>query len=177
MCKDKKKFNRFYVDVLNSLKTYSTCSRLQVAAILVKDSRILSSGYNGVAKGALECNKIFFKNLDGTYTYSPNLYLGYRYMRDENKFFLSEEEYRKRHHEFADKYEIHVEINCLGFALKNNTDITGAQLYLTTSPCLNCCKLILTSGIREVYYIEEYDDRSGIEYLIGNGVICEKIEQ
>ena len=67
-------------------------------------------------------------------------------------------------------------MNCLRFALKNNTDITGAQLYLTTSPCLNCCKLILTSGIKEVYYIEEYDDRKGIEYLLQNGVICEKIE-
>ena len=169
MCKDKKKFNRFYVDVLNSLRTYSTCSRLQVAAILVKDSRILSSGYNGVAKGCTECNKIYKRTPDGKITWKSPITL--------QTWFLTEEEYRKKHHEFADKYEIHAEMNCLGFALKNNTDITGAQLYLTTSPCLNCCKLILTSGIMEVYYIEEYDDRSGIEYLIGNGVICEKIEQ
>lgn len=169
MCKDKKKFNRFYVDVLNSLRTYSTCSRLQVAAILVKDSRILSSGYNGVAKGCTECNKIYKRTPDGKITFQHWL--------TRHVTVLSEEEYRKEHHEFADKYEIHAEMNCLGFALKNNTDITGAQLYLTTSPCLNCCKLILTSGIGEVYYIEEYDDRSGIEYLLRNGVICEKIEQ
>ena len=63
------KFNKFYIDVLNSLKSYSTCSRLQVAAILVKDSRILSSGYNGVAKGCKECNKIFTKKEDGSYQY------------------------------------------------------------------------------------------------------------
>lgn len=169
MCKDKKKFNRFYVDVLNSLRTYSTCSRLQVAAILVKDSRILSSGYNGVAKGCTECNKIYKRTPDGKITFQHWL--------TRQVTVLTEEEYRKDHHEFADKYEIHAEMNCLGFALKNNTDITGAELYLTTSPCLNCCKLILTSGIKEVYYIEEYDDRSGIEYLLRNGVICEKIEQ
>lgn len=169
MCKDKKKFNRFYVDVLNSLRTYSTCSRLQVAAILVKDSRILSSGYNGVAKGCTECNKIYKRTPDGKITFQHWL--------TRQVTVLSEEEYRKEHHEFANKYEIHAEMNCLGFALKNNTNITGAQLYLTTSPCLNCCKLILTSGIGEVYYIEEYDDRSGIEYLLRNGVICEKIEQ
>ena len=168
MCKDKKKFNRFYVDVLNSLKSYSTCSRLQVAAILVKDSRILSSGYNGVAKGCTECNKIYLRTPDGKIIFKHWLT---RATRE-----LTEQEYRKEHHEFADKYEIHAEMNCLGFALKNNTDISGAQLYLTTSPCLNCCKLILTSGIKEVYYIEEYDDRSGIEYLLRNGVICEKIE-
>jgi dCMP deaminase len=176
MADSKNKFNRFYIDVLNSLKVYSTCSRLQVAAILVKDSRILSSGYNGVAKGCVECKKIFFRDIDGKYVYSPSLITGYRTVASEGKFFLDEEEYRKIHHEFADKYEIHAEMNCLGFALKNNTDITGAQLFLTTSPCLNCCKLILTSGIKEVYYIEEYDDRSGIEYLLRNGVTCEKIE-
>lgn len=168
MCNNPKKFNRFYVDVLNSLKKYSTCSRLQVAAILVKDSRILSSGYNGVAKGCTECNKIYARRPDGTYSWTSYLTRQVR--------ILTEEEYRKEHHEFADKYEIHAEMNCLGFALKNNTDINGAQLFLTTSPCLNCCKLIITSGIKEVYYIDEYNDRSGIEYLIRNGVICEKIE-
>lgn len=168
MCKDKKKFNRFYVDVLNSLRTYSTCSRLQVAAILVKDSRILSSGYNGVAKGCTECNKIYIRTPDGKITFK-------HWLTKETRE-LTELEYRREHHEFADKYEIHAEMNCLGFALKNNTDITGAQLFLTTSPCLNCCKLILTSGIKEVYYIEEYDDISGVQYLTRNGVICEKIE-
>lgn len=162
------KFNRFYVDVLNSLRTYSTCSRLQVAAILVKDSRILSSGYNGVAKGAMECNKIYKRTPDGKITWKSPITL--------QTWTLTEEEYRKKHHEFADKYEIHAEMNCLGFALKNNTDITGAQLYLTTSPCLNCCKLILTSGIREVYYLEKYDDTSGVEYLRQNGIVCEQIE-
>lgn len=168
MCNNPKKFNRFYVDVLNSLKKYSTCSRLQVAAILVKDSRILSSGYNGVAKGCTECNKIYARRPDGTYSWTSYLTRQVR--------ILTEEEYRKEHHGFADKYEIHAEMNCLGFALRNHTDISGAQLFLTTSPCLNCCKLIITSGIKEVYYIEEYNDRSGIEYLIRNGVICEKIE-
>jgi dCMP deaminase len=90
---------------------------------------------------------------------------------------MNDEQYRKDHHEFADKYEIHAEMNCLGFALKNNTDISGAQLYLTTSPCLNCSKLIIVSGIKEVYFLEEYDDTAGVSYLLDNGVLCEKIEQ
>ena len=150
------KFNRFYIDVLNSLKSYSTCSRLQVAAILVKDSRILSSGYNGVAKGCKECNKIFTKKEDGSYQYVEREPFSPR-LKIHN---LTYEQYRQIHHEFADKFEVHAEMNCLGYALRNNTDITGAQLFLTTSPCLNCCKLILTSGIKEVYYMEAYDDQS-----------------
>lgn len=166
------KFNRFYIDVLNSLKTYSTCSRLHVAAILVKDSRILSSGYNGVAKGATECNKIFGRDEEGNYVYRERVPAS-PIMKMHN---LTYEQYRKVHHEFADRFEIHAEMNCLGFALRNNTDIRGTQLFLTTSPCLNCCKLILVSGIKEVYYMEEYDDRSGVDYLLQNGVKCEKIE-
>lgn len=163
------KFNRFYIDILNSLKGYSTCSRLHVAAILVKDSRILSSGYNGVAKGALECNKIFRKKEDGSYEVA----FPYDSVKVRN---ITYEQYRTCHHEFADRFEIHAEMNCLGFALRNHTDITGAQLFLTTSPCLNCCKLIITSGIREVYYLEEYDDNTGINYLRQNGVTCDRIE-
>lgn len=169
MSTNPKKFNRFYIDVLNSLKTYSTCSRLQVAAILVKDSRILSSGYNGVAKGCCECNKMYARSSDGKILFTNYL--------TKHVTSMNEAQYRKEHHEFADKYEIHAEMNCLGFALKNNTDITGAQLYLTTSPCLNCSKLIIVSGIKEVYYLEEYDDTAGVSYLLDNGVLCEKIEQ
>lgn len=168
MSTNPKKFNRFYIDVLNSLKTYSTCSRLQVAAILVKDSRILSSGYNGVAKGCCECNKMYARSSDGKILFTNYL--------TKHVTSMNEAQYRKEHHEFADKYEIHAEMNCLGFALKNNTDISGAQLYLTTSPCLNCSKLIIVSGIKEVYYLEEYDDTSGVLYLLNNGVLCEKIE-
>lgn len=169
MSTNPKKFNRFYIDVLNSLKTYSTCSRLQVAAILVKDSRILSSGYNGVAKGCCECNKMYARSSDGKILFTNYL--------TKRVTSMNEAQYRKEHHEFADKYEIHAEMNCLGFALKNNTDITGAQLYLTTSPCLNCSKLIIVSGIKEVYYLEEYDDTAGVSYLLDNGVLCEKIEE
>lgn len=169
MSTNPKKFNRFYIDVLNSLKTYSTCSRLQVAAILVKDSRILSSGYNGVAKGCCECNKMYARSSDGKILFTNYL--------TKHVTSMNEAQYRKEHHEFADKYEIHAEMNCLGFALKNNTDISGAQLYLTTSPCLNCSKLIIVSGIKEVYFLEEYDDISGVSYLLNNGVLCEKIDE
>ena len=116
------KFNRFYVDVLNSLRTYSTCSRLQVAAILVKDSRILSSGYNGVAKSAMECNKIFTRNPDGSFNFNERIPGQKIKVRQ-----LSYEQYRKVHHEFADKFEIHAEMNCLGFALRNRDELPGLR--------------------------------------------------
>lgn len=60
---------------------------------------------------------------------------------------------------------IHAEMNAILKAAKSGLSVDGATMYLTLSPCKECAKLILQSGIREVIYDEEYRDRSGIEFL------------
>lgn len=68
---------------------------------------------------------------------------------------------------------IHAETNAVAFAAKVGISIEGATLYCSLSPCINCAKLIINSGIKKVVYLEEYRDRSGIELLKAAGVQTE----
>jgi len=65
----------------------------------------------------------------------------------------------------------HAEANAISFAAKEGIAVKGSEMYVTLSPCLNCAKLIINSGIVKVYYLEKYRDSSGIELLHEAGVI------
>lgn len=127
----------------------STCARKQVGGVLVKNNRIVSTGFNGAPKGLLHCTDNFLgRDID-----------------------LNSEE----HKAFSDKYELHCEQNILMECIKNQIITEGAILYLTLSPCSQCAKLIYAAGIKTVYYLEEYDrDKSGIDFLNEVGVMCNK---
>lgn len=60
---------------------------------------------------------------------------------------------------------IHAEMNAILKAAKSGNAVDGSTLYLSLSPCKNCCKLIVQSGIKRVVYLEEYRDLSPIEFL------------
>ena len=129
----------------------STCARKQVGGVLVKNNRIVSTGFNGSPKGLLHCTDNFLgREID-----------------------LDSEEHRK----FSDKYELHCEQNILIECIKNQILTEGTVLYLTLSPCSQCAKLIYAAGIKAVYYLEKYDrDTSGIDFLNEIGVFCSKFE-
>jgi len=135
---------------LNYLKTIcletsklSTCVSKQVGAILVKDTRIIAIGYNGVASKAKHCNQIYKKeNFD-----------------------------REKHHIWSKLNEYHAEENLLLFCLRNGINITDSILITSLSPCINCAKLIANSGIKTIYFIEEYDkDQTGLDFLKKNKI-------
>lgn len=69
---------------------------------------------------------------------------------------------------------IHAEMNAIAFAAKSGVSIEGSTMYCTMSPCINCAKVILNSGIVRVVYFEEYRLREGIELLKNNGIETEK---
>lgn len=71
---------------------------------------------------------------------------------------------------------LHAELNVLSKLAKSTQSSDGADLYVTLSPCVECSKLIIQSGIRRVLYHEDYRDLSGIEFLKSAGVIVEKLE-
>jgi dCMP deaminase len=73
-------------------------------------------------------------------------------------------------------YIIHAESNSIIKAAKSGQSMRGGTLYLTLSPCLDCCKLILQSEIKRVVYLEEYRDRTGIDFL-RKFIKVEKYEQ
>lgn len=160
----KLRYSNLYDHVLNEYEQLSTCARLHVAALLVKDGRILSLGYNGVPSGDDHCNKLF-KEEDGKFYFRKNIVAQWNEVLERN--------WRQMHHEFSDTREIHAEMNCLMFALKNNIDISNCELIVSVSPCIMCAKLIVTTGLKKVYYKKVYDSSSaGLDYLREHKVEC-----
>ena len=139
-----------FMETAKLFATRSTCKRVKVGAVLVKDGRIISTGYNGTPSGVIHCEDHFEHN-----EYNSNL-----------------------HAEFSKKYELHAEQNVLAQALKNGVNIENSMLVQTLSPCSQCSKLILASGIKTVIYLEKYDrDVDGISFLLNNGVKCKQFDE
>lgn len=124
-----------FINVTDSLKELSKCTRLKVCCIIVKNNRIISTGVNGTPKGFRNCCEEF-----------P------LYKRNSPSYI-------KEHHKFSDAYEVHAEQNAI-LELGRNTSIDNyedLELFCSTCPCPGCAKLIAQSGIKKVYYAHEYD--------------------
>ena len=126
------KRHKFYLKTADELgKLFSTCVNLSVGTILVKDNRIISTGYNGVPSGMPHC----IQSID---EYANN--------------------FSVEHHIFSEAYEIHAEMNSIIYAAKTNVVIDDSViLYSSIQPCNNCLKHIIATGIKKVYYIELYN--------------------
>lgn len=150
--------DQFFTRLALQFAAQSTCSRKQVGAILVKDGRIISTGYNGSISGFLHCCNIdIFKGVDWN-----NVPI--------------DSELAEKHHLFSTKNEVHAEQNVIAFAAKNGVSTEGCSLYCTLAPCYDCSKLIVVSGIKEVFYLSEYDrNTESIDFLKKCGLFCKKI--
>jgi len=107
-----------------------TCPRRQVGAVIARESRIVSTGYNGVASGEHHCTQLGCIMDNGVCTRA-----------------------------------IHAEMNAIAYAARWGMCVEGTTLYTTCCPCLNCAKLIVASGIKEVIYAEQYHVLDGFSYL------------
>lgn len=169
---DEQKYIPIYLAALSEYKKLSTCARLQVSAILVKDGRILSMGYNGTAPGQPHCKDRFIKMGDNYFIgkYGPPV--------DMAKYKVTADEWCAEHHKFSEHNEVHAEMNCIAFAIKNNINVADCDLIISISPCIQCAKLIAAVGIKNVFYIDDYDRNpsAGLRYLIANGVNCQKLD-
>lgn len=147
------KWQRFFIDTLVNLKKCSTCKRIQVSALLVKDRRILSTGVNGTASGQVHCCDYF---------------RGY----DEKS-----EEFKNVHRQWSQMHEHHAEANCLLSAARNGISPVSTDLYISLSPCLACSKLIVASGVKRVYFLDHYDrpEENGLAHLKECGVEYEQV--
>jgi len=137
--------------ILKALEYSSTCAKIKVAAIVVKEGRVISTGWNGSPSAMPHCEDVF-KGKD----------LG----RPGDKTKLSNE-----HHDFAVHNEIHAEMNAISFAARYGTSTDGATLICSWSPCLECAKIVVGSGIKEVYYTNLYGRQpEGIDFLEKCGI-------
>ena len=142
-----------FMDVAEIFAKRSSCIRRQVGAVLVKDKRILSTGYNGTPPGFTNCCKVFVD------VAKP------RFLNDFSKLTGRYKDKTFTHHEFSERYEIHAEQNCLAFAAKNGIVTNGCTLYVTTAPCVHCAKLIVAAGIEKVVFRDAYKNVDGLDFL------------
>jgi dCMP deaminase len=142
----KEKFIQAYMDVAHRFADLSQARRLHVGAIVVKDDRIISIGYNGMPAG-------WDNNCE-----------------DELKWPNGE----IRH--LTTKPEVlHAETNAIAKLAKSNDSGLGADIFITHSPCLECAKLIYQSGISRVWYRNQYRDDTGVRFLERSGVQVTKV--
>lgn len=123
----------------------SSAKRLQVGAIVVKDDRIISIGYNGMPSG-------WDNNCENEVVVPPRVVLL------ETK-----------------KEVLHAETNAIAKLAKSTDSGDGATLFVTHSPCLDCAKLVYQSGINSVFYRNVYRNDEGIKFLEKAGVKVEQI--
>jgi dCMP deaminase len=126
-------FDDIYMDLAINLAKRSHCVKAHVGAVLAKDTRIISLGYNGPPAHTHNC--------------------------DEEWPIHGCERDRKGGCSLA----IHAEENAILYAAKNKTNIEGSTLYVTLSPCLPCARIILTTGIKKVFFLNSYAEYKGLD--------------
>jgi len=123
------------MDVAKRFAKLSSAKRLQVGAIVVKDDRIISIGYNGMPSGWTNECEDYIQLSDDTITTKTKPEV------------------------------IHAEANAIAKLAKSSESGDGSTMFLTHAPCIDCAKQIYTAGINKVYYNQNYRDTLGVDFL------------
>ena len=134
--------------IAETVATMSHARRLQVGAIVVKDDRVISMGYNGMPAG-------WDNNCEYVFTH-PQTKIDELVTRKE---------------------VLHAESNAIAKLAKSNDSGNGADIFITHAPCIECAKLIYQSGISRVWYGASYRSDDGINFLKTSGIAVEQIEK
>lgn len=151
----KDKFLDFFMGVAIDAASLSYAKRRKVGCVIVKDRNILSFGYNGTPEGHDNCceEKLYY-DWD-----SDALLKDFQYADEDGCYRL------------VTKAEVsHAEENCAYKILTSNVSSEGSIVFLTLAPCIRCAKLLVGMKIDRLYYLDDYSDMSGVEYLIKCGV-------
>ena len=163
----KSKIKEAYMKTAETFAELSHAKRLHVGAIIVKDDRIISIGYNGMPSGwDNNCEHKVYMDCDAG---------GWLDVEDIlNRWPLEDE--KGRYHLKSKPEVLHAETNCLAKLAKSTESGADAIMFITHSPCLDCAKLIYQSGITSVFYRNDYRSRAGVDFLRASGVTIEKLE-
>lgn len=137
------------LEIAGVYATRSTCSRLAVGALVVRDGRILTTGYNGSPAGMNHC----------THTCDCG-----------GKAGFAESHWPACRHLKACVEAVHAEANAIAFAARYGMSTDCSEMFVTHSPCEACAKLIINAGIRRVTYRIEFRSMAGIDLLEKAGV-------
>lgn len=131
-------WNSYFMKIAEDVATRSTCIRRSVGAVIVKDKRILSTGYNGAPKGVPHCTEETCLR---------------------NKYNVPS----GQKHELC--RGLHAEQNAIIQAACHGVSIDGAVIFVTHQPCIICTKMLINSGIHTFYYKNAYNDELAIEMM------------
>lgn len=156
----------------------SHCVRLKVGAVILnkKTGRLLSIGYNGTVSGTVNCDALFDSDEYNYYVHGNiSQFLSGTGILDDGQWHMTNEtEFKRLHHEFSEKYEVHAEQNAIYNLLKTNSayDPENLMLVCTTEPCCQCAKAIAALGIKYVMFEHKYDRNieSGIKFFDMMGI-------
>jgi len=135
---DRPSWDEYFMDIAELVSKRSTCLRRKVGAVLVRDKRILSTGYNGAPTGIQHCREV------GCLREQLNVPSGER-------------------HELC--RGLHAEQNAIIQAALHGVSIRGSTIYCTNHPCIICSKMIINSGIEKIKYRDGYSDKLAKEML------------
>ena len=149
--RDRPDWDTYFMDIAHVVARRGNCSRRQVAAILVSDRRIFSTGYNGTPRGIRNCFEGGCPRCAGEAPSGTAL----------TECICS-----------------HAEENAVTQAAYHGISVRDATLYCTLSPCLLCARMIINAGIREVVYEEEYEFNAQTRALLKEaGVECRQFKR
>jgi dCMP deaminase len=155
------KFHKPMMETAQVWANQSYCKRKKVGAVIAKDNRIISIGYNGTVQGAENCCEDDINN-------GPCLTCNSTGKIKENNIEIACNACLGLGSIWSTKTKpsvVHAEANAILFACKNGISTEGCSLYITLSPCIECAKMIVQSGIKEVYFHEEYRNTDAIDFF------------
>jgi dCMP deaminase len=133
----------YFVEITKQVASRSTCLRRKVGAVIVKEKRILATGYNGAPRGFSHCEETGC-------------------LREELGIPSGERQEICR--------GLHAEQNAIIQAALHGVSIEGAHIYITHQPCITCAKMLINAGIKRVFCIDEYPDDLALSFLREAGV-------
>ena len=144
-------WDTYFMDIAHVVAKRSNCSRRSVAAVIIRDRRIISTGYNGTPRGIRNCNEGGCPRCASDQPSGSGL---------------------------GDCICAHAEENAIVQAAYHGIAVKDGAIYCTTSPCLLCTKMIINAGLREVVYEDEYHLSEQSRRLFAEaGVVCRQFRR
>jgi dCMP deaminase len=177
------KFQKTLMETAKLWAKESYCKRRQVGCVIAKDSEIVSQGFNGTVKGAInicEEHEAFDEIPYGETIKCPKCIngetptTGYSVYRITDKCDYCNGYSVLKYIDKTNPKTLHAETNALMSALRRGISTQNCDIYITLSPCLECSKLIIQSGIKNVFYHELYNDE-GVDFLKECGINVSQI--
>ena len=173
-------WSEVFINFCSDLRRRSRCVKYQTAAVVTKCTQIIGIGYNGTMAKDIECHDHWYHywlhNVRNREDKKDNILPDLSYAE-----WLTTQEFRTLHSQWASVNEVHAEVNALNWVSKYDIDDTCA-LYTYYAPCEQCAKQIVAYGIKTVHYLNDYHGRthsgiSGLDYLRSKGINCVKYEK